>query len=271
MDPLDAEFAAVLQRFPLSQTYAAGPDEYLEHLRRVKAAVRVPVIASLNGMTGESWLKFAFDIEKAGADALELHMDQITIDPHTSGMAVEARIRDVVLELCRGMKIPIAVKLTPFYTAFASLALQLDTAGAGGLVLFSRFSHPDLDLRDLTVVPRVTLSNSSELLLRLHWVAVLYSRVRASLAIAGGVATPEDGIKAVLVGSDAVQMVSAIFRNDPTYFTVMRDGFTRWAESQRLASIKDVRGRMSLQHTADPTLYERANYLRTLQSRIGRQ
>jgi dihydroorotate dehydrogenase (fumarate) len=271
MDPLDAEFAAVLSGFPLAQTYAAGPDEYLDHIRRVKAAVHVPVIASLNGMTGESWLKFAFEIQKAGADALELNLDEIVIDPHASGTAVEREIRNVVGELKRELKIPIAVKLTPFFTAFANLATQLDAAGAGGLVLFNRFSHPDLDMRDLKVVPRLTLSHSSELPLRLHWVAVLHGRVRASLAVAGGIATPDDGIKAILVGGDAVQMISAILRNGTTYFTVMRDGLSSWGESQRFTSIAEVRGRMSLQHTADPSLYERANYLRTLQSWIGRQ
>jgi dihydroorotate dehydrogenase (fumarate) len=271
MDPLDPEFAARLAGFPLARTYAAGPDEYLDHIRRVKAAVRLPVIASLNGTTGESWLKFAFDIDKAGADALELNMDEIVIDPHASGTAVESEIRNVVGELTRELKIPIAVKLTPFFTAFANLATQLDAAGAGGLVLFNRFSHPDLDIRDLKAVPHLTLSHSSELLLRLHWVAVLHARVRASLAVAGGVATPDDGIKAILVGGDVVEMISAILRNGATYFTVMREGLSRWAESRRITSIDDVRGRISLQRTADPSLYERANYLRTLQGWIGRQ
>ncbi len=266
MDPLDKQFAGSLADFPLPERYALAPDEYLEHLRRVKAAVKIPVIASLNGTTAESWLKFALSIEEAGADALELNMYQIVADPDQSGLAIESEIRDVVLDLKRGLKIPIAVKLSPFFTAFSQFAHQLDKAGADGLVMFNRFYQPDIDIRELTVSPQLELSTSSELLLRLRWVALLHARVRASLAITGGVATPTDGVKAILVGAHAVQMVSAILRHGPPYFISMREGLARWMESKQFASIDEVRGRLSLWRSSDPTACERANYIRTLQS-----
>jgi dihydroorotate dehydrogenase (fumarate) len=266
MDPLDSEFALLLSEFALNDQLLRGPNQYLEHIRLAKRAVRIPVIASLNGITGGSWLKYAFEVEQAGADAIELNLDEAAIDPRDSSLAVEARIRNAVAELKRELRIPLAIKLTPYFTAFANLAHQLDDAGANGLVLFHRFSHPDLELDGLKLVTRHTLSQSPELLLRLHWVAVLRSHVAASLAITGGVATATDGIKALLVGADAVQMTSAIFRNGPHCFDVMSQGLSRWAEEKGFRSIDDLRGRMSLQHTAEPTLYERANYIRTLQT-----
>src|SRR5262245_39527485 len=219
MDPLEQEFAGTLSSFP--ERYALSPDGYLEHLRRVRKAVGVPVIASLNGMTAEMWLTFAERIEEAGADALELNMYEVATDPGHTGVAIERDLRNTVFELKRHLRIPIAVKVTPFFTAFADVAHQLDRAGADGLVLFNRFYQPDIDVETMTAVPRLELSTSAELLLRLRWVAVLHSRLRCSLAITGGVATPTDGIKAILAGADAVQLVSAILRHGPAYFTAM--------------------------------------------------
>jgi dihydroorotate dehydrogenase (fumarate) len=266
MDPLDKQFADALSGFPLPERYALSPQQYLEHLRRVKAAVHIPVIASLNGMTAESWLKFAPSIEQAGADALELNMYAVVTDPDQSSGAIESQIRNVVVELkYSGLQIPIAVKLSPFFTALGHVAHQLDQAGANGLVLFNRFYQPDIDINAMTAVPHLELSTSAELLLRLRWLAILHSRVRCSLAVTGGVATPTDGIKAVLAGAHAVQMVSAILRYGPAYFTAMREGLVRWMESKQLVSIDDVRGRVD-GGTADRSIVERANYIRTLQS-----
>lgn len=266
MDPFDAEFADALSSFPVAQRYAEGPDEYLEHLRQVRAAVHVPVIASLNGMTGESWLKVAVSLQEAGAHAVELNIDEIPIDHRRSSLAVESDIENILIALKRELRIPLALKLSCFFTAFAQVAHQLDEAGVDGLVLFNRFNHPDIDLKHIKVVPHMRLSNRSELSLRLHWVALLRSRVRASLAITGGVATPADGIKSLLVGADVVQMVSAILRHGPRYFHAMRDGLSHWAETRQFSALSDLRGRLSLEKTADPSLYERANYIRTLQS-----
>jgi dihydroorotate dehydrogenase (fumarate) len=265
MDPFEAQFAGTLSAFPQPDRYALSPDEYLEQLRRIKATVGVPVIASLNGMTTETWLTFAGSIEQAGADALELNMYEVATDPAQSSIIIERDIRNAVSELRRQLTLPIAVKLTPFFTAFADIAHQLDRAGADGLILFNRFYQPDIDIDTMTAIHRLELSTSAELLLRLRWVAILHSQLRCSLAITGGVATPGDGIKAILAGADAVQMVSAVFRNGPAYLTVMREGLERWMESKQVSSLDDVRGCID-GSAADGDLLERANYLRTLQS-----
>jgi dihydroorotate dehydrogenase (fumarate) len=266
LDPLEPQFAAILSYFPEPERYALGPDEYLEQLRRIKDAVAVPVAGSLNGTSAETWLSFAQQIEQAGADALELNMYDIVVDPRQSGAAVEQDLARIVRELKRRLKIPLAVKLSPFFTAFGHLARELDRAGADGLVLFNRFYQPDFDIRTLTVAPRLELSTSQELLLRLRWVAVLHGRVRASLAITGGVADPADGIKAVLAGAHAVQVVSAILRHGPAYFGVLRDGLAGWMQSHRFASLAEARGRLSMSDSPDPSAFERAHYIRTLGS-----
>jgi len=264
MDPFETQFAEALSGFPLPERYALSPEAYLEHLRQVKAAVRIPVIASLNGMTDEPWLNFATSIQQAGADALELNMYEVATEPGQSAAAIEKRMRDVVVQLKRQLTIPIAVKLSPFFTAFGDVAHQLEAAGADGLVLFNRFYQPDIDIATMIAIPRLELSTNAELLLRLRWVAILHTRLRCSLAITGGVAAPGDGIKALLAGAHAVQMVSAILRHGPAYFTAMRDGLVHWMESKELSSIDEVRGRVVGQ--AGDSILERANYIRTLQS-----
>ena len=264
LDPLNTRFATVLSYFPDAERYAFGPDEYLEHLHRIKNSVKLPVVASLNGTTAEAWLTFAQQMQQAGADALELNMYEVATDPKQSGAAIERGLGQVVHELKQMVKVPIAVKLAPFFTAFGHVAQELDRAGADGLVLFNRFYQPDFDIQHLTVTPHVELSTSSELLLRLRWLAILHGRVRSSLAVCGGVAHPNDGIKAVLAGAHAVQMVSAILRHGPPYLAVMRDGLARWMGSHGFQTLDDVRGRLSLANSPDPSAFERANYIRTL-------
>jgi dihydroorotate dehydrogenase (fumarate) len=263
MDPFESEFAEALAGFPVPDRYAVLPDEYLEHLRQAKAAVRIPVIASLNGTTAESWLAFGRSLQDAGADGLELNMYDVASSPQRSSSAIEAEIRGVVVELKRALKIPVAAKLSPFFTAFGHMAHQLDRAGVNALVLFNRFYQPDIDVTTMTAVPRLELSTSAELRLRLRWVALLSGRLRCSLAITGGVATPTDGIKAILAGAHAVQLVSAILRHGPGYFGVMRAGLEQWMTAKRVASLDDVRGHVDGKGGA---LFERANYIRTLQS-----
>lgn len=267
MDPDDARFAAQLAAYPPDDAYPLGPDLYLEHLRRVKDAVAIPVIGSLNGVTRQVWLKAAAGIAQAGADAIELNMYEIAADAQDSGAAIETRLRDAVVDLKSIVAVPVAVKLSPFFTAFGHFARQLDKAGADGLVLFNRFYQPDIDLVTLTAAPRVELSTSAELLLRLRWIAALRGRVRASLALTGGVATPDDGIKAILAGADAVQIVSAALRSGPVAFKTMRKGVIRWMKARGFATIDDVRGRVPFAGTnADGGSLARAAYLRTLQS-----
>ena len=266
MDPLDEQFAAVLTHFQAASAYRFAPRDYLEHLRKIKAAVRIPVIASLNGTSKESWLKYAKLLQDAGADGLELNMYEIQTDLQMPGVAVETMLRDIVSDLKQSLRIPIAVKLSPFYTAFANVAQRLDEVGADGLVLFNRFYQPDIDIRTMTAGPNLELSRSQELLLRVRWLAILHGRVRASLAATGGVETPPDGIKAILAGAHAVQMVSAILRHGVNYFGTMRDALVRWMEWQKIPSIEAMRGRVSLAMAASPNAFERANYIRMLHS-----
>jgi dihydroorotate dehydrogenase (fumarate) len=264
MDPVDRRFAGILSYFPEPDSYALGPDEYLEHLRRVKAAVKMPVIGSLNGTTPESWLKFATLIEQAGADAIELNTYEVVADVGQTGISVEGDLKRIVEDLKAELKIPVAVKLSPFFTAFGNFARELDRAGADGLVLFNRFLQPDIDIQHLAVWPHLELSDSAELLVRLRWLAILRDRLRCSLAATGGVASPADGIKAILAGADAVQLVSAILRHGPSYFALMRDELRRWMESLEFVRLDEVRGRLSSAKTEAPSAFERAQYIRTV-------
>jgi dihydroorotate dehydrogenase (fumarate) len=265
-DPLDQEFATALADFPAAGHYPLGPQEYAAHISQAKAAVNIPVIGSLNGTSAESWLTFSRIIEQAGADALELNLYEVVTDLNVPSMAVEHQIVDVVRELKHTLRIPVAVKLSPFFAAFGNLAHQLDLAGADGLVMFNRFYQPDIDIKTMRPSPQVELSTSAELLLRLRWLAILHGRVRPSLAVTGGVATPNDGIKAVLAGADAVQMVSALLRHGPAYVSTMRLGLEHWMEWHKMTSLDEVLGRVSLKQTKDPAAFERANYIRALQS-----
>lgn len=266
MDPADPAFRDSLANFPAAADYALGPYEYAEHVRLLKQAVTIPVIASLNGTSPESWLTFARVIEQAGADAIELNLYEVVTALSLPAAAVEAEFLHMVRELKRVVTIPVAVKLTPFFTAFGNMAKQLDAAGADGLVLFNRFYQPDIDIATMKTEPGVQLSTSGELRLRLRWLAILYGRIKASLAVTGGVSTPEDGIKALLAGADAVQMVSALLRHGPTHVQAMRRGLERWMEWHKLERMDQVRGRLSLHDTKDPEAFERAHYIRTLQS-----
>jgi dihydroorotate dehydrogenase (fumarate) len=262
----ETDFADILSAFPDSRDYALGPDEYAEHIHRAKQAVSIPVIGSLNGRTPESWLKFARVIEQAGADALELNMYQVVTDLSAAGDTVEQELTGVVANLKRLIKIPVAVKLSPYFTALAHTAGQLDRAGADGLVLFNRFYQPDIDIRTMSVSPRLELSTSAELLLRLRWIAILFGRIRPSLALSGGAATPMDGIKAILAGADVVQMVSALLLHGPAYVALMRRGLEDWLDWHSMEQLGDARGFLSLESTRDPASFERAHYIRTLHS-----
>ena len=262
----DREFAEVFAEFPSSTEYPLQPDQYAEHIQRVKEAVAIPVIGSLNGRTKESWLEFAKVIEQAGADALELNLYQVVTDLGVPSAHVESQLVGIVQEVKRLVKIPVSVKLSPFFTAVGNLVRQLDEAGAAGVVLFNRFYQPDIDIRTLRVFPQAELSTSAELLLRLRWIAILHGRVRPSLAVSGGVATPRDGIKAVLAGADAVQIVSALLRHGPAYVATMRRGLEAWLEKQQASSLDEMKGTVSLQTKRDPGAFERAHYIRVLHS-----
>ncbi len=265
-DPLDNRFAAALHAFPPPDAYALSPDAYLDHLRRVRDAVRIPVMASLNGTTSEAWLRFAIELQEAGAHALEVNLYDIVSDPKRSALSIETDLRNLVLELKRTLRIPLAFKLSPFFTALGNVARRLDDAGVDGLVLFNRFYQPDINLETLTIEPRLEVSTPAELRLRLQWAALLHGRIHASIALTGGVMLPADGIKAVLAGADAVQMVSAILRNGPAHFGVMRDGLEAFMQAHDVTSVEALKGRVSFATAEDPAAFQRATYIRTLQS-----
>jgi dihydroorotate dehydrogenase (fumarate) len=260
----DPQFAERLAAFPSASEYPFAPEEYLEHVRRVKNAVHVPVIASLNGTTAHNWLQYARLLQEAGADALELNYYEIVTDFDTPSIAVETEIANAVASLKRDLRIPVAVKLSPFFTAFGNVARRLDEAGADGLVLFNRFYQPDIDTRTLASRPTLELSRNAELLLRLRWLAILSGRIRPSLAATGGIEMWNDGIKAILAGAHVVQTVSAVLRHGPTFLTTMITKLAEWMEWNHLASLDEVRGRVSLKTASHPEDFERANYIHAL-------
>jgi dihydroorotate dehydrogenase (fumarate) len=266
MESHGESFAEALSFFPSPEKFVMGPDEYLTHVARVKAAVRVPVIGSLNGARPGSWREYPRAIEQAGADALELNIYHLPTDPDVTGDEVEELALQAVREVKRAVRIPVAVKVSPFFSAFAHFAARLDAAGADGIVLFNRFYQPDIDPENLAVLPSLHLSTSTELPLRLRWLAILSGRVRASLAASGGVHDGRDAVKAVMAGAHAVQMVSSLLIRGPMYLSTVRDEMARWLEEHEYDSLAQARGSMNLSGCPDPAAYERANYMRILQS-----
>jgi dihydroorotate dehydrogenase (fumarate) len=266
MDSPKESYAEALGYLPEPEDFTLGPDAYLDQVRKIKAAVTVPVIASLNGTSSGGWLRYARLIEQAGANGLELNLYEVAADQNETGAAVEDRALEIVRSVKESLSIPVAVKLSPFYSSLANFVRRLDDLHIDGLLLFNRFYQPDLDIDALEVQRVVRLSDSSELLLRLRWLALLCGRVRAPLAATGGVHTPLDAVKAIMAGAAAVQMVSALLRHGTTYLTAMRDALARWLEEHEYDSLRQMRGSMSLSRVGDPGSYERANYVKILQT-----
>jgi dihydroorotate dehydrogenase (fumarate) len=259
-------FAEALTYFPDMTAYNLGPEGYLEHVRKAKAAVDIPVIASLNGVSEGGWTEYARRIEQAGADALELNVYFVPTDPLVSGAEVETMYVDLVRDVRLSIGIPLAVKLPHFFSSIPNMALRLDEAGADGLVLFNRFYQPDLDIERLEVVPDLVLSTSAELRLRLRWVAILYAQVQADLAITGGVHTAEDVLKAMMAGASVAMMTSALLVHGIDHLARVRAALSAWMEEHEYASIREMRGSMSHRAVAEPAAFERANYLKVLRS-----
>jgi dihydroorotate dehydrogenase (fumarate) len=243
---------------------AFGPEEYLEHLRRVKDAAGIPVIASLNCTTPGSWMLYARLMEDAGADALELNIFHAASDPSMSCSEVEAQMIRIVREVKQGLRIPVAVKLSPLFTAFAHFARQLDAAGADGFVLFNRSHKVDIDVLELEVLRTMELSTSSDLELRLKGTAALAGRVKASLAISGGVHTAQDVVKATMVGAHVTQMVSALLRKGPRHLRKVRADLEKWMDENEWSSLNEMRGNMGFERVPDPAAYERENLRKML-------
>jgi dihydroorotate dehydrogenase (fumarate) len=252
--------------FPELPNYNLGPDAYLEHIRKAKAAVRTPVIASLNGSTVGGWTRYAKFMEEAGADALELNIYYLPVDPALTGEDVERRYTELVARVKASIGIPVAVKLSPYFSSMVNVARKLEAAGADGLVVFNRFYQPDFDLRLLDIIPNLILSNSNELLLRLHWTAILYDHVKASLAITGGVHTAEDVLKAMMAGARVAMMTSALLKRGIGHIAHVVADLMNWMEEHEYESIRQMRGSMSHRSVSDPGAYERTNYMRVLSS-----
>jgi dihydroorotate dehydrogenase (fumarate) len=266
VDAHEGSYAEALSYFPGVEAFRLGPDDYLDQVQRIKQTVAVPVIASLNGASLGGWLDFGKLIQEAGADALELNVYFLATDPEEDSGKVEARALEMLRAVKRQIHIPVAVKLSPYYSALAHFASRLAEAGADGLVLFNRFYQPDIDVEALEVSRRLRLSDSSELLLRLRWLAILSGRVSSSLIVSGGVHTPVDAIKAVMTGAHAVQMVSALLARGPEHLREMRAGMATWLEENEYESLEQMQGSMDLQRCPNPKAYERANYMEILQS-----
>lgn len=259
-------FAEALSYFPEMESYNVGPDEYLELIRRAKETVGIPIIGSLNGVSSGGWVRYARLIQQAGADALELNIYYIPADPAISGAEIEAMYLDVVHQVTHSVDIPVAVKIGPFFSSMAHMARRLSEAGAKGLVLFNRFYQPDFDLENLEVVPNLKLSDSDELRLPLRWVAILYGRVPVDFAITGGVHTYRDVLKAMMAGANVAMMASALLRNGPGRIQQILEEMTRWMSEYEYESIRQMQGSMSQRNVAEPAAFERANYMKVLDS-----
>jgi dihydroorotate dehydrogenase (fumarate) len=259
------QYAEAQSYLPSSGDYLLGPDAYLEHLGKVKAAVGVPVIGSLNGSTASGWLDYAKLIEQAGADALELNVYTVGSGLADSCLAVEKRLVDMVKAVVGQTKIPVAVKLSPFYSALTHLSKELEQAGARGLVLFNRFYQPDIDIEELEVDLKLELSTSAELLMRLRWLAILSGRVNLSLGVSGGVHTATDVLKAVMAGAHGVQLVSVVLEKGVGVVSELRGELEQWLGGHEYESLRQAQGSMNLARSPNPALYERGNYIRILQ------
>lgn len=265
-DTHDDAFAEAVTFFPSTDVFVLGPDEYLNHVRRVKEAVSIPVIGSLNGMTPGGWLDYARMIEQAGADALELNVYHAPTDLETSGAEVERHTLDMVRQVKSELTIPLAVKVSPYFTSFGHFARELDRAGADGLVLFNRYFDPDIDVHELQVSRTLELSDSSELPPRLRRIAALAGRVKASLAVTGGVHTALDVVKSTMAGAHITQIVSALLKNGPAHLKTVRADLEKWMEENEWTSLSGMRGNMSQQRIPNPQIYDRANYMMMLQT-----
>jgi dihydroorotate dehydrogenase (fumarate) len=259
-------YAESLSYFPDLTGYNLGPEGYLEHIAKAKAAVGIPVIASLNGSSPGGWTRYAKKIEEAGADALELNIYTISADPEVSAAEVEQTYCDLVSQVKEGVSIPVAVKLPPYFSAMAHLARRLEEAGASGLVMFNRFYQPDFDLEAMEVVPSLHLSTPNELLTRLHWVAILYGRIKADMAITGGIHTAQDVLKAMMAGAQVAMMTSALLKRGIEYLATVRTELEAWMEEHEYESIRQMQGSMSQRSVAHPNAFLRANYLKVLSS-----
>jgi dihydroorotate dehydrogenase (fumarate) len=259
-------FAEALSYFPDLGDHYTGPQEYLNQIRLLKETVDIPIIGSLNGISEGGWIEYAKLIQQAGADALELNIYYLPTDPQVTSEQLENSYVDLVKKVKQSIHIPLAVKLSPYFTAIPNMAKRLVEAGADGLVLFNRFYQPDLDIEDLVIKPDLSLSNSSHLRMPLRWVAILHGRIQADLAITGGVHTATDMVKAVMAGANASMLAAVLIEHGPQIAASILQQFERWLNDHDYKSVQQMLGSMSQKAVAEPAAYERANYMKVLQS-----
>jgi len=263
-NPADS-FAEAVSYFPHREDYVLGPDRYLEQISKIKEACAIPVIGSLNGISIGGWTDHARLIQQAGADALELNVYYVATNPNESGTEVEKRTLDILEAVKASVTIPVAVKLSSYFSSPGNFAKQLDARGAAGVVMFNRFYQPDINIEELEAVPFLELSNSVELRQRLRWIAIIHGHIKADLALSGGVHSFEDIIKGIMVGANVVQLVSSLLKQGPEFLTKVLGELTAWMETHEYESIDQMRGSMSHARCPDPSVYERGNYLKVLQ------
>ncbi|MBI3189989.1 MAG: dihydroorotate dehydrogenase-like protein [Ignavibacteriales bacterium] len=257
-------FAESLTYLPNFGEYNLGPDEYVDLLQKAKQSLEIPVIASLNGITVGGWINYAAKLEQAGADAIELNVYYIPTDPILTSAEVEDRYLEVRHAVKRAVKIPVAMKLSPFFSSFANMARRLDQAGADGLVLFNRFFQPDIDLVSLDVKPGVTLSTSFAMRVPMRWIAILHGKVKASLAATSGIHSAEDVIKMLMAGADVTMMCSSLLKNGHQHIAHVLREIERWMIEHEYVSVRQMKGSMSQESVTDPSAFERANYMKAL-------
>jgi len=267
MEEISADsYAEALTYFPVPPAYPVGPERYLELIRRATAAVGIPIVASLNGTTDQGWIRYARQIEEAGAAALELNVYTIHTDPDISGHKIEQRYVSILKAVKESVRIPVAAKLSPYFSAMAHMARQMVEAGADGLVLFNRFYQPDVDLGKLKLLPSLELSTPAEIRLPLLWIGVLSGRIRASLAASSGVESVDEVAKYLLAGADVVMTTSALLRHGVAHMKVLVEGLKNWLAVRHLETLDPIRGSLCQRRIADPTAFARSNYIRVLQS-----
>ena len=252
--------------FPKAADYNRGPDGYLELIRQAKEAVDVPVIGSLNGVTPGGWTRYARLIQDAGADALELNVYMIPTRLDLTSDGVENTYLEILRDVKASVKIPVAMKLSPFFSSLPNMARRLDKAGANALVLFNRFYQPDFDLEELAVTPHLVLSTPWEMRLPLRWIAILYGHVKASMALTTGIHTPEDVVKSVMAGADIANVASVLLERGPGHISELIGGLSQWMEAHEYESVAQMKGALSQRNVTEPAAFERANYMKVLGS-----
>lgn len=259
-------YAEATSYFPETDEFNMGPFEYLDHIANLKKVCSIPIIGSLNGVSQGGWIQYAKSIQDAGADALELNIYYIPTNLNLTGSEIENMYIDTMTEIKKSLSIPVAVKLSPFFSSMANMAKRLDHAGADGLVLFNRFYQPDFDLEKLEVVPNLVLSTNWEMRLPLRWISILYGKIKASMAATSGIHSHQDVIKIMMAGGDVAMLCSELLMNGVNRISQILEGVQNWMEENEYESIEQMKGSMSQKAVAEPAAFERANYMKTLQS-----